>query len=91
MEIARGITCKFFETLAAQVGEEPRRVADEARFARLAAMRDWRKERTVCFDQQTVARDLPRKFLQISGTLEGYDPRDRDREAQIENGPPEVG
>ena len=41
---------------------------------RLAAMRDWREERTVGLNQQAVGRNFSCEFLYFSGILEGNYP-----------------
>ena len=48
-------------------------------------MRDRREEGTVGFHQQPVLRNGLGNRLQVLGILEGYDSRQRDRQAQIED------
>ena len=59
MEIGAGGLGQALDRLAAQLGEEARRVGDEGRLAGLAAMRHRREEGRIGFDQQPVERDRP--------------------------------
>src|SRR5205823_10344418 len=69
--------------LSPQLGYKARRVGDERRLTLLPTVRDWREERRICLDQQRIQRHLLRGVLEVARVLEGYDPRQRDEEAEI--------
>src|SRR5579885_763462 len=85
-EVLRRAATELLSPDAAQVGEEARRLDDVSRFVAPTAERHGREVRAVGLDEQAFERDGQRDFAQILRLLERDVTRERDHEAEFQNG-----